>query len=178
MASSDCTEPLPPYAFVPGGRWPHPTSSPLGHSFRRRPAEIDLGDRDLGSQSRAFQRGVKLFNAGYYWEAHEVWEELWHAHGRHGAKADVFRALIKLAAAGVKVRERQEHGVRTHASRAAELFARARRETGASLLGLDLDLLVELAGQIAANPPVDPGPPDAPVVRVFGFDIEINPSEG
>src|SRR4051812_12839170 len=27
--------PLPPYAFVPGGPWPHPTGSDLGHSAGR-----------------------------------------------------------------------------------------------------------------------------------------------
>ena len=62
--------------------------------------------------SPRFLRGVSLFNAGYYWEVHEVWEGLWHAYGRRGVLADVIKALIKLAAAGVKVREGQEHGVR------------------------------------------------------------------
>ena len=119
------------------------------------------------TSSPAFLRGVELFNAGYYWEAHEVWEGLWHAYGRHGAAADVLKALIKLAAAGVKVREGQEHGVRTHAGRAAELFASARKQAGRHQLGLDLDLWVERACQIAENPPVDPGPRDAAVVRVF-----------
>ena len=77
-----------------------------------------------------FRRGIDLFNAGYYWEAHEVWEEVWHACGRRGTRADILRALIKLAAAGVKVREQQEHGVRTHAQRSRGAFgvcARMRR---------------------------------------------------
>ncbi len=45
-----------------------------------------------------------------------------------GPTADVLRGLIKLAAAGVKVREGREPGVRTHARRAAECFAAARRQ--------------------------------------------------
>jgi len=117
---------------------------------------------------------VELFNAGYYWEAHEVWEGLWHAFGRQGAVADVVKALIKLAAAGVKVRERQEHGVRTHAGRAAKLFAAARKQAGPHQLGLDLDQWTERARQVAADPPLDPGPRGAPVVRVFAFQIEID----
>ncbi len=46
-----------------------------------------------------------------------------------GPAADVVKALIKLAAAGVKVREGQEHGVRTHSRRAAELFAASARSS-------------------------------------------------
>jgi predicted metal-dependent hydrolase len=117
---------------------------------------------------------VELFNAGYYWEAHEVWEAVWHACGRHGPTADVLKALIKLAAAGVKVREGQEHGVRTHAGRAAGLFAAASRQAGRRQLGLDLDEWTERALQLAADPPRDPGPPGAAVVRVFPFRIEID----
>jgi predicted metal-dependent hydrolase len=116
---------------------------------------------------------VELFNAGYYWEAHEVWEGLWHARGRKGATADLLRGLIKLAAAGVKIREGQEHGVRTHARRAAEWLARAEGQGGRHQLGLDLEHLIELACGIAENPPNDPGDRDAPVVRVFPFRIEV-----
>ncbi len=123
---------------------------------------------------RRFHRGVALFNAGYYWEAHEVWEELWHACGRRGTTADVLRALIKLAAAGVKVRERQEHGVRTHARRAAELLVSAKECGDARLLGLDLAYLIERALDVATSPPRDPGPLQAPVTRVFPFQITLN----
>jgi uncharacterized protein len=115
---------------------------------------------------------VQLFNAGYYWEAHEVWEGLWHAHGRRGATADLLRALIKLAAAGVKVREGQEHGVRIHARRAAELFARLRQAGGRHQLGLDLDRCIERAHEVAANPPRDPAGLEAPVSVVFDFEIQ------
>jgi hypothetical protein len=110
-----------------------------------------------------------LFNAGYYWEAHEAWESLWHAHARRGPIADVLRALIKLAAAGVKVREGRPGGVRTHASRAAALFERARQEAGACQLGIDLDEWIERAASIAVNPPVDPAPPGAAVSCIFDF---------
>jgi len=119
---------------------------------------------------------VELFNAGYYWEAHEAWEGLWHAYGRHGAAADVLKALIKLAAAGVKVREGQEHGVRTHAGRAADLFASTRKQAGCHQLGLDLDRWTEHARQVAADPPRDPGPAGAAVSRVFTFQLEIDMS--
>ena len=31
-----------------------------------------------------FLQGVRLFNGGYYWEAHERWEELWRDQSGHG----------------------------------------------------------------------------------------------
>ncbi len=157
---------LPPYTYVPGGPWPHPN--------RAKEGEGDRGARPPGdaADSPLFRRGVELFDAGYYWEAHEAWEVLWHAAGRRGATADVLRGLIKLAAAGIKVRERREPGVRTHARRAAECFASARRQGGVHQLGLDLDVWIERARSIAENPPVDPGPPDSPVTCVFAFRID------
>ena len=166
--SQESTEPLPPYAYVPGGPWPHPTRSPAGHSYGRRDGPIAPTSAEWSAR---FRRGIELFDAGYYWEAHEVWEGLWHAEGRRGPAADLIKGLIKLAAAGVKVRERQEHGVRTHARRAAECFAAARDQGVAPQTGLDLDLWIERARAVAENPPTDPGPHDARVTRVFGFRI-------
>jgi hypothetical protein len=168
-------DPLPPYSYVPGGPWPHPTGSPQGHSFGRAASKAALTDGLQRAISPQYLRGVALFNAGYYWEAHEVWEELWHAYGRRGVLADVVKALIKLAAAGVKVREGQEHGVRIHSRRAADLFASARQHGQSHQLGLDLDEWAERCRNIAEAPPRDPGPIGCPVARVFAFEIEIDP---
>src|SRR5207245_4482297 len=125
-------------AFGPGGPWPHPTGSPQGHSAGKPHEVVPPIGRDDWRDSSAYLRGIQLFNAGYYWEAHEAWEGLWHAHGRKGPTADVLKGLIKLAAAGVKVRERQPGGVSTHANRAAALFEAVREKEGPRVLGLDL----------------------------------------
>lgn len=167
---------FPPYAYVPRGPWPHPTSSPRGHSAGRAHSAEPPIVADAWSGSTAYVQGFALFNAGYYWEAHEAWEGLWHAHGRKGATADILRALIKLAAAGVKVRERQPRGVATHARRAAGLFASVRVQAGPVQLGLDLGELEALALRIADHPPNDPGSPDDPVSCVFPFRIEPRPA--
>ncbi len=163
-AMHDPDNPLPPYAFVPGGSWPHP--EPLG---KQTVAPIQGNG---WSSSAEYLRGIALFNAGYYWEAHEAWESLWHAHGRTGSTADVLKGLIKLAAAGVKVRQRQRHGVVTHARRAAALFTAARERAGPAQLGLDLDAWIETAEAVAAAPPDDHAPWGAAVSRVFAFRIE------
>jgi predicted metal-dependent hydrolase len=162
---TDSTSGLPPYTYVPGGPWPHPNRA------REAAGERDTPPLAVAADARLFRRGVELFDAGFYWEAHEAWEALWHAAGRRGPTADVLRGLIKLAAAGIKVRERREPGVRTHARRAAECFAAARQQSGVHQLGLDLDLWIERALAIAENPPADPGPLHSPVTRVFAFRI-------
>ena len=103
-ARKPMTTHFPPYSYVPGAGWPHPKSHPLGHSYHNiesRPLAIDPA---RWRESQEYRSGIELFNAGYYWEAHEVWEGLWHAAGRSGDLADFFKALIKLAAAGVKLR--------------------------------------------------------------------------
>ena len=171
MESSDSAEDFPAYSYVPGGPWPHPNRTPGRHPSGTTAVGKDSSEAE---KSVRFLRGVKLFNAGYYWEAHEVWEELWHAAGRRGPTADVLRALIKLAAAGIKVREGRENGVRTHTRRAALLFDSAAEEGGDYQLGLNLQLWARRSRDLAQNPPRDPGPSDAPVSRVFAYQIELD----
>lgn len=165
-------EAFPPYAFVPGGPWPHPTRTPAGHSFLHKhdpkPEPIDPAHWE---DSREYLHGIRLFNGGYYWEAHEAWEGLWHAAGRRGPIADLLKALIKLAAAGVKVRERQSSGVATHAGRAAFLFQSIQTEIGPTFLGLNLRNLAEIATKLAASPPKCDVDPAVRVHRVFEFEI-------
>jgi uncharacterized protein len=147
-------EPLPPYAYVPG-RSPHPVSDPAGHSYnapRPRPAAPDPDD---WAACREYLYGVDLFNRGYYWEAHEVWEGLWHACGRRGVMADFLKGLIRLAAAGVKAYEGKPEGVRSHTRAARRLFEQVARERGAaspSYLGLSLDALIRHAAALADQP--------------------------
>jgi hypothetical protein len=140
--------PFPPYTYVPG-RAPHPQSDPAGHSFGRLEAKPPPITADDWPQSVAYLHAVDLFNHGYYWEAHEAWESLWHAAGRRGPIADLLKGLIKLAAAGVKSREGRSAGVKSHARRAAELFRQARAGGGETMLGLKPEQLATQAETIA-----------------------------
>lgn len=63
-----------------------------------------------------------------------MWEKLWHAEGRIGPSADFFKALIHLAAAGVKAREGVARGIVDHARRAESLFS-SLLERGILVLG-------------------------------------------
>lgn len=163
--------PLPPYSYVPGGPWPHPRSSPLGHSHDHAAEQPPPVMDDDWAASKTYLRGVELFNAGYYWEAHEAWEALWHAHGRRGPTATVLKGLIKMAAAGVKAREGRPDGVAALARRAAEHFVTALSEGGERRLGLDLTQWIMTAGFIATSPPATEGMRDTPARPVFSFRI-------
>lgn len=166
---------LPPYAYVPGG-FPHPVRDPEGHMFGRDEGPPEPLDPANWRACREYLYGIDLFNHGYYWEAHEVWEGLWHACGRSGAMGDFLQGLIKLAAAGVKAREGNPNGVRRHARRAAELF----RNTQSELSGFDDGYwgfhpaeLAEQAEAVASDPPVTNGNRSTPAVEVvFPFVLQ------
>jgi predicted metal-dependent hydrolase len=161
---------FPPYSYVTG-RFPHPTRDPSGHSFGHAAPAPGPVDPARWHESRAYLMGCDLFNYGYYWEAHEVWEGLWQATGRTGPTADFLKGLIKLAAAGVKCREGRADGVRRHTARAAELFQRVQDQAGTSrYLGIDLPWLRSTSRQLARQPPAMPTQP-MPVEVVFGFGL-------
>jgi predicted metal-dependent hydrolase len=140
---------LPPYSYVPG-HFPHPISDPKGHSFGMKPPRCEPPDPSRWSECRPYLTGIDLFNHGYYWEAHEVWETLWHACRRKGTTADFLKGLIKLAAAAVKVRQGEPRGVQNHARRAAELFTRL--GPASKFMGLQVEQLISWAKALAALP--------------------------
>lgn len=113
--------PLPPYAHIPG-QTPHPVSDPRGHLHGTPHETPPPLDPFHWQASEVYRHGVDLFNHGYYWEAHEAWESLWLAAGRSGPVAIWLKALIKLAAAMVKIRAGNAAGGRRHALRAQELL--------------------------------------------------------
>jgi hypothetical protein len=119
------TTPLPPYSYVPG-HTPHPVSDPRGHMHGHSAVAPQPLNPDRWQDSAAYRFGVDLFNHGFYWEAHEAWESLWHAAGRRGPVAIWLKALIKLAAAAVKLREGNSLGARRHAQRCKQLLGELR----------------------------------------------------
>ncbi len=169
---------------------PHPTNDPAGHSYGRRrrrtgPEETETEtepprppplDPRAWRASADYLFGVDLWNHGYYWEAHEAWEGLWNAAGREGAVAELLKGLIKLAAAGVKVRQGRPAGVRTHCARAEAHLRRVRAETGAArFAGLDLDELAARAAACARDAEMlaRRGDPERPVEVVFDWSLRL-----
>src|SRR5205823_3318072 len=118
----------------------------------------------------AYLLGIDLFNHGYYWEAHEIWEGVWNANGRQGPAAPFLKALIQLAVVGVKVRQDMPESAAAHARRAAELLRQVADTTGSPrFLGLEVTALARSADQLVKQPPARPA--DQPVVVLFDFQL-------
>lgn len=84
----------------------------------------------------AHMTGIRLFNAGEYWHAHEQWEECW----RTAAEPDAtfYKGIIQAAAALVHWRKSNLRGLRRN-------WAKARPKLvalPAILHGLDLQALI------------------------------------
>jgi len=143
------TTPFPSYSYVPGQQ-PHPTSHVDGHSYGHPEPVVENFNVEHWRECSTFLFGIDLFNASFFWESHEQWEAVWNSLGRTGIQADFIKALIKLAAAKVKLREGKAQGVERHARRALELFEGVGKEFE-QLCGLKLASLCEQARALAAN---------------------------
>ncbi len=161
--------PLPPYAYVPGHDLPHPVNDPRGHSFRVQaeahrlstppptfahlPTDPAIRRRVLAATLAAdpqWLHALDLFNGGWYWEAHEAWEGIWHSLGRTSAEARFVQGLIHLAAAAVKIREGKPNGVARHTQRARELLGGARAAPRGDAIAEDATSKDERLGDAAA----------------------------
>jgi len=70
---------------------------------RSRITELQLTE----DQAREFKRGIELFNQRKYWEAHEVWEQIWKQ--RQEDSRIFFQAIIQAAAAYYRVTQRPSY---------------------------------------------------------------------
>lgn len=64
------------------------------------PRRVDEGN---WSRTPAYGYGFDLYAAGYFWEAHEVWEPVWMACAPNSRERDLVRSLIQIANACLKV---------------------------------------------------------------------------
>jgi Domain of unknown function (DUF309) len=158
---------FPSYAYLPG-RQPHPVRDPAGHSYQAEMRVPATGG--IESKSELVYWGIDLFNHGYYWEAHEVWEDLWREAELGSPLRLTFKGLILLAAAGVKIREGKSAAAAKHAGRAAALLRSVEHQPDeflARALGIPVDKLAAEAGKIGVNAPF--APTSAQVRPVFTF---------
>ena len=114
---------LPPYSYIPG-HWPHPHRDPQGHSVHVEPTEASNLDLVNWESCSHYQTGIQLFNHGYYWEAHEAWEDVWKLNKRSGTQAQFLQGLIKVAAAGVKIRQGHAKASRSLLTQSAKHFTK------------------------------------------------------
>lgn len=161
---------LPNYTYVPGSDTPHPFRDPRGHSYQRKQPAPKMLTAVTWAENRHYLLALDYFNHGYYWESHEEWERLLRTTGNDSPVGRFLKGLVKLSAAGVKVRENSIHGVRRHAASAGEVFADVAAEVGTEYFcGLEfttLQFAADRAAQISYKDKI--GSPHEPS-RVFPF---------
>jgi predicted metal-dependent hydrolase len=153
---------------------------PPGHSYHTEAVPIAA---EASLCSDVFFWGLDLFNHGYYWEAHEAWEGLWQVADRDGPLRMLFKGLILLSAAGVKIRERKHAAAARHAKRAAALLRQLMNVLDSafeSALGMSPATLAEYA-EAATRIPADlpataPGQPQPVFNFVLGSNSRGRPS--
>jgi predicted metal-dependent hydrolase len=140
----------PAYAYRPG-RDPHPTRDPGGHS-RGVPDNHEPAEQPADwSASARYLRGIDLYNHGYGWEAHEVWESMWHRPAE-AAQAQWLQTLIQLAAATVQERIGHPDGRVRLCQRAMDHLRRVREEGHRVYMGLELEQLRHALQAYADDP--------------------------
>jgi uncharacterized protein len=105
-----------------------------------------------------YAEGIRLFNAGHYWHAHEQWEQCWLR--ASGDDAIFYQALIQAAAALLKWRQGNLRGLRLNwAKSRARLDALPPHYYGLDLAALRAHLDSLVAGATAEPPLLAPGDP-------------------
>jgi len=134
-------EPFPPYRFVPGHA-PHPFL-PGGYAAGQHPPPPPYAPLERWRESPAYLRGLDFFNRGWWWEAHETWESLWHVcEGRDEAQHELLKGLIQLAASALNRERGNDAGAGRLLETSAAALGRARALADADTLGgLDLPAL-------------------------------------
>lgn len=90
-------------------------------------------------ESEAYLFGCDLYNHGYWWEAHEAWEGLWHVVPKPSVQRSFIQGLIQAAAGQMQVQLGKAHGVRRLQETSRRHFDVVLREVGdGSYMGLPL----------------------------------------
>jgi predicted metal-dependent hydrolase len=92
-----------------------------------------------------YLEGIRLFNEGHYWHAHEQWERCWLQSS--GADALFYQALIQAAAALVKWRQGNRRGLTLNWAKSSARLDRL----PSSYLGLSLADLRAHMDRLAAG---------------------------
>lgn len=96
---------FPERAYQPG-QGPHPSTLPAP-PWQREEWDLDAATLVWNAE---YRWGLDLFNHHYYWEAHEVWEELWQHTVRNTLVRTFLQGLIQCAGALLKASTGQHTG--------------------------------------------------------------------
>ncbi|MBI5763447.1 MAG: DUF309 domain-containing protein [Planctomycetes bacterium] len=132
---------FPPYRYIPGQN-PHPVANPAGHSFRAAgmpEPHVPFVPSERWRESDLYLYGCDLYNHGYWWEAHEAWEGLWHHPEKGSAQKEFLQGLIQVSACHLNLYLGRMDGVARLRRTSFEHFERATSQlTTANYMGLEV----------------------------------------
>ncbi len=88
---------FPAYRFIPR-LTPHPYRDPDGHSYGQAMPSAAAIEPTRWRESEDFLFGIDCFNFAYWWESHEILEEIWHAVGHTSEQGQFLQGVIQIAA--------------------------------------------------------------------------------
>lgn len=108
--------PLPDYRYIPGQM---PKNEHRGDIPK---IKIENLPPEKWRENEAYLYGLDLFNHHFFYEAHEVWEEIWIKVGKKTTQGKFLQALIQLAAAKLKILMGEPSPAKRLNLKAKELF--------------------------------------------------------
>lgn len=104
-----------------------------------------------GSIPAGEAEGRALYEAGYFWEAHEAWEPVWMAAAPNSAERAGLQAMIQLANARLKLVMGQEGAVARILPRLDEHLSRAGQGTRADWVRQERESLRQTGAENVQN---------------------------
>ncbi len=133
---------FPRYRYIPTVS-PHPVIDPSGHSYKKLEEKTLRMTPDHWVQNETYLYGVDLFNHGFWWEAHEAWENVWMGTEKSDLEGKFLQALIQFSAALLKLYSGSRKGFDNLYKEASTKFQSCLKEMSEQkmhqFMGLDLD---------------------------------------
>ena len=143
--------PLPDAPHIPG-QTPRPATSPAFEAARAAPAVTQPAN---WQRNAAYIYGFRLYEADFFWEAHEVWEPVWMNASPNSRARALLQGLIQLANACLKLRMARPRA----AGRLLDIAHRHAQEAGAPpLMGLVPTLIAAEISRFSAHPDISRKP--------------------
>jgi uncharacterized protein len=123
---------LPSVPYLPGR-----SERPVVDEGRAKPGAPHV-PAERWAEHAEYLWGADLYNAGFFWEAHEAWEAAWRAAERDVVQHAFLQGLIQVAAACLKGVLGDADAARRIAARALQRLERTQTDAGTPFMGLDL----------------------------------------
>jgi hypothetical protein len=145
---------FPERPYLPGTGMIHPGKDPANSHIPQIPPPAIAFDVETWRFSQHYLYAIDLFNYRYWWEAHEVLEDVWIEAGKNTPGGKFIQGIIQISAALLKTAQSQAGTRRL----AAKGLSKIRLQSGV-FLGVDvhefgLQVTTYIEGKVSAPPEI------------------------